>query len=864
MRKKLFDAAMAVLMLFALCVPGGFAANAKAIPIRFHKAGGGQFIYCNNPEAVTKTELSSTDNPSPTYLMKNEDLGPDNYSVFFCFYNFAGFDIEPDVEFTSENGAVIKINSIGYYTPQGVEFWDCLGAWPDYLGVNIRSLAGNEQHVAFAGAKNVPAEFSLYSGENDWASRYLYNYEALKPEATFNMLIDFTIVSGRADVNFAALKHTKTLGDRSSHDPNAAPGKYVRDNTVKGIDKETLPIVETDIQISIDKDTPNGEPVPAEVFNQYHPEGNVTPFWTTNINPSRDEYMVSKNTAAGSDMLSLTYEDDSKLAYYGRSVPQSQRDNVWQMDLYHFDTAGYDPSLPWTADEHVPNAFTSETLDKNNPPNPNFQFNLGNFGVTNRYRLAIENRDSIPRTLNYYIKSSCTSNIVIARDKDGTMLNPFTLEPENTFAISKEITWGEQTDACMFSAEVGPGETKEYVLDVILPTNNFGGQANSIRIDTVKHLQPREYSPFPSYMQTQTNKDVFFTGAETMKWENGALLRFDEDAAVWNEVILPETTRTLFEAESNHISLVKTGAGYAARFCGWDDFGNSIMNKNRKNTVYFLDGSMNVTGQKTFPDYIFGFLSDGKTLYVQSDKAYRTDNLETFEPVEETPVWNGKYLLVKKGSTFYERKEEKDIPIVFEGETPKEIFSTDGVFYYKKSWQTSLTDKNTENILSVSPDGVNWTDIALPSNFLELLKVSRVGDRLFVSTKFEQFSFDVPTQAGLVRVQLNGELLSFLTQSKISQDRTMVPIRLFFEKLGASVGWNGATGTVSAEKGGRSIELNIGSKTAFADGVAVEMDVAPYIENDKTMVPMRFISEQLGCTVDWDENTKTAAVDAIF
>ena len=273
---------------------------------------------------------------------------------------------------------------------------------------------------------------------------------------------------------------------------------------------------------------------------------------------------------------------------------------------------------------------------------------------------------------------------------------------------------------------------------------------------------------------------------------------------------------------------------------------------------------MNVTGQKTFPDYIFGFLSDGKTLYVQSDKVYRTYNLETFEPVEETSVWNGKYLLVKKGNTFYERKEEKDIPIVFEGETPKEIFSTDGVFYYKKSWQTSLTDKNMENILSVSPDGVNWTDIALPSNFLELLKVSRVGDRLFVSTKFEQFSFDVPTQAGLVRVQLNGELLSFLTQSKISQDRTMVPIRLFFEKLGASVGWIGATGTVSAEKGGRSIELNIGSKTAFADGVAVEMDVAPYIENDKTMVPMRFISEQLGCTVNWDENTKTAAVDAIF
>lgn len=169
-----------------------------------------------------------------------------------------------------------------------------MGAWPDYLGINIRSLSGTEQHIAFQGERNVPTTVTLNGGENDWVSRHIYNYEELKPEATFNLLIDFTIESGEADVNFAALKHTGILGDRSRHNPNAAPGRYVRDNTVKEIDKETLPMVEADITVNIDAGTPNGETVPVKIFNQYHPEGNVTPFWTTNINPSRDEYMVSR------------------------------------------------------------------------------------------------------------------------------------------------------------------------------------------------------------------------------------------------------------------------------------------------------------------------------------------------------------------------------------------------------------------------------------------------------------------------------------------------------------------------------------------------------------------------------------------
>lgn len=85
MKKKFITAAICFFMLTGICAFSGFAAVEKAVPIQFKKAGGGQFIYCNNPEAVTSADLFSLDNPKATYLMKNEGLKPDNYSVFSAF-----------------------------------------------------------------------------------------------------------------------------------------------------------------------------------------------------------------------------------------------------------------------------------------------------------------------------------------------------------------------------------------------------------------------------------------------------------------------------------------------------------------------------------------------------------------------------------------------------------------------------------------------------------------------------------------------------------------------------------------------------------------------------------------------------------
>lgn len=56
------------------------------------------------------------------------------------------------------------------------------------------------------------------------------------------------------------------------------------------------------------------------------------------------------------------------------------------------------------------------------------------------------------------------------------------------------------------------------------------------------------------------------------------------------------------------------------------------------------------------------------------------------------------------------------------------------------------------------------------------------------------------------------------------------------------------------------IIMQIGNKTAYVDNKPVELDVAPKIENNRTLIPLRFVAENLGCKVEWDQNTKTITI----
>lgn len=77
----------------------------------------------------------------------------------------------------------------------------------------------------------------------------------------------------------------------------------------------------------------------------------------------------------------------------------------------------------------------------------------------------------------------------------------------------------------------------------------------------------------------------------------------------------------------------------------------------------------------------------------------------------------------------------------------------------------------------------------------------------------------------------------------------MVPVRRLAELMGAEVAYQ--SGRVTITRGGDTIVMTIGSKQAQVNGSPLEMDVAPYIENGRTYIPVRYMAEFFGQTVEW-------------
>ena len=86
------------------------------------------------------------------------------------------------------------------------------------------------------------------------------------------------------------------------------------------------------------------------------------------------------------------------------------------------------------------------------------------------------------------------------------------------------------------------------------------------------------------------------------------------------------------------------------------------------------------------------------------------------------------------------------------------------------------------------------------------------------------------------------------------KDRTLVPMRAIFEALGAEVEWENETQTATATKDGITVSVTIDSNRMLKNGEEIELDVpARLVEDSRTLVPLRAISEAFGCQVEWDE-----------
>jgi hypothetical protein len=112
-----------------------------------------------------------------------------------------------------------------------------------------------------------------------------------------------------------------------------------------------------------------------------------------------------------------------------------------------------------------------------------------------------------------------------------------------------------------------------------------------------------------------------------------------------------------------------------------------------------------------------------------------------------------------------------------------------------------------------------------------------------------------------VSVTLNGAPLNLNPAPLERAGRVFVPLRGVFEQLGASVVYD--NGTINAQKGHeRSVSLHVGSTQATVDGQPQTLDVAPFIVGASTYVPLRFVSQSLGASVNYDATNRVVALGA--
>lgn len=94
----------------------------------------------------------------------------------------------------------------------------------------------------------------------------------------------------------------------------------------------------------------------------------------------------------------------------------------------------------------------------------------------------------------------------------------------------------------------------------------------------------------------------------------------------------------------------------------------------------------------------------------------------------------------------------------------------------------------------------------------------------------------------------------------VQNGRTLVPIRAIIESMGGSASWDANERKITLEANGHKVQMYLGEKDIIADGETKQMDIAPEIINDRTMLPIRFAAENIGCQIEWIASTSQIVI----
>ena len=764
----------------------------------------GKYIYCNNPENIKRSDLADNTNYNAKYIMNNDDLTADRYALFLSHYNHThllgddvytmlepGFDIEVDVQFKAKEDTVVRIDSLGFEVTSKREYWlggkkyvedtplGCMTAWASYLKMPVRQIDSGEcyQPIPFE-----PVAFEIKSGETVWLSQYIPNYSAIELYRVIHLMADFEILSGRCDINVAALKSNGSLGDRSHFNHNALRAAHFNERQYKGI-SDSLNRVTANLDYIVDYYVYHGMRLPVMVYNNKIPDGNVVSTWHTHLNPSSD--WLDASGADESNMLSFTYKDDSKLGYYGVNVPENEKENVWYFDTSHNDLVVHQPG-------YGPKAYFKPNTNDRYPAGYS-HCNLGNYGVFETYNLSFNNTTESMRYVSYKLKTG-SNNIIILYDEHGNVVPGYPL----CKGYSEYVE--EDTMACI---ALPPHKTTKYTLTVILPTNYYGDMAHSLVVNTEPETV-QSYSSQKQYVQSPYKH----TGKEFYKWDNQELY-FSPDTVNWTKIDTNDEIKKIVYGRWKNFALHYVGDGYVLRA---DNMGGIYFYFPQKffRDIYFLDEDMNITSSHQFIEYPSEFTYAKNAYYTDASLVYTSTDKSSWSVSGSgvtMPVYNyGRFVASFKNNTVSLSADGINfMPVVYENNSPSFIESYAGLYYW-------LDD----NEINFSHDGIYWYN----ATFTDKISSLYVVENDIVINETETVS--AGTDAVHTAVVINGKIAGYaqppyidngvlmvsasLTNELLGLETTgndyslFVPLRQYAESLGYTVTWDSDNKIASVTK----------------------------------------------------------------
>ncbi|MGB9794794.1 stalk domain-containing protein [Caldisericum exile] len=146
-------------------------------------------------------------------------------------------------------------------------------------------------------------------------------------------------------------------------------------------------------------------------------------------------------------------------------------------------------------------------------------------------------------------------------------------------------------------------------------------------------------------------------------------------------------------------------------------------------------------------------------------------------------------------------------------------------------------------------------------NNIEVIATDAAGNstKKVVIVRYSK-SISMILQIGNTVAVVNGQNYTLEVVPQINSGRTMVPLRFIGESFGATFTYEASTKKIDISFNDNSITMWIGKKKAFVNGKEIQIDVAPFVVNGRTLVPIRFISDVFGADVIWNSQTKTVLI----